>query len=392
MRMTMSRSARISQVGLLVLLLFSIAPKAVQVKTTGPPQVDQVAGHDVLKAFSSQELGRNLIFVSTPDAIFQDSKGIFWFGGPRGLCSYDEKEDRWVDYSRAARSDAVMTDDEWKPGWICSVCADKQGRIWVQGVISKFAFWEGGQWRNANELLPPNITSLGRTLIAGRDGRIWFVSPQGLVAYEGRSWTGPSNPPDTAMRIYNQFKFTYADKGLARLGDIQDRMHKDLGEKLPQPLWTSEVRSGIQDHDGDIWLGAARGIWRFDEKTGDWKVYPMHGLVEEVSLIYTDRYGRIWFADDAAHLALYDKYKDTWTSYDLAFEDAVVDAVYVDKQGKVIIGAPLGIIILNEWTGKTQPSPVRIGGKLGRGITAMKEDNQGRIWIGSYDGIFILKQ
>lgn len=388
--MVVIKCINIAWFGLCGLFLLCLAPQVAQVQTIRPAPVEQIAGHDLLKAFSSEELRRKLVIADTPDIIFQDSKGIFWFGGTRGLCSYDEKQDRWVDYSHAGGNSranaAAMADDEWKPGWIGAICSDKQGRVWVHSVISKFAFLDGGRWHSVNDRLPPNISSLGCTLIAGLEGRIWFVSPQGLVVYDGRGWAGPFNPSDAAMRIYNQFEFTYADKDLAEL------MHQELGEKKLPPLWESEVQSGIQDRDGDIWLGATRGIWRFEERTGDWKIYPMHGLVEEVSLIFSDRYGRIWFADAAAHLALYDKHKDTWTSYDLGLEDADVDAVYVDKQGTVIIGAPLGIIILDERTKKMKPLPVRLGGKLLHGISAITEDNQGRIWMGSYDGIFILKQ
>src|SRR5262249_45344470 len=129
---------------------------------------------------------------------------------------------------------------------------------------------------------------------------------------------------------------------------------------------------------------------RFEDRTRDWKVYPMHALVEEVSLIYDDRYGRIWFADDAAHLAMYDKHKDAWTPYDLGFQDAEVNAVYVDNHGTVIIGAPLGIILLDERAKKVRPLPVQLRGKLLRGISAISEDNQGRIWMGSYDEVFVL--
>jgi ligand-binding sensor domain-containing protein len=279
--------------------------------------------------------------------------------------------------------------------WIHALTADKQGRIWVcHGFATKrMAFLAGDQWRDANELRPSNITSLGRTLIAGPKGRIWFVSPEGLIGYDGRRWAGPFRAPELMVRTYNRFKLIYSDKDRAHLADIQERMHKRYGEEEPPPTpWTSEVYSGIQDRDGDIWLGATRGIWRFEERTGCWKVYPTHGLAEEVSLIFEDRYGRIWFSDSDAHLALYDKRKDAWTTYDLAFEDAVVEAVYVDKQGKVMIGTELGIIILDERTREMKPLAVNLRGNLVHGISAISTDNQERIWIGTSEAILVLKR
>lgn len=378
----------LTSIGLLAIFPFCIGPQVIQMQTRAELPVPQIAGHRVLRSFGIKELECKLILAGGPSVIFQESTGIFWFGGPHGLCSYDEKEDRWTDRSRGREAKTSIA-------WIKTLATDKQGKMWARyGFATEtIAFSAGNQWRNANELRPSNITSLGRTLIVGRNGTVWFVSPEGMIGYDGSNWPGPFNPPAPLLQKYYRFKRIYGDKDLAELADIQERMRKRYGEEEPRPSsWTAEIYSGIQDRDGDIWLGATKGIWTFQKRTGAWRVYPTHGLTDAVSRIFEDRYGRIWFADSDAHLVIYDKHNDAWTSYNLELEDAVVEALYVDRQGQVIIGTDLGIIILDERIGKARPLTTYLGGSPMRGISAISTDNQGRIWLGTAEAIVVLQE
>jgi hypothetical protein len=222
------------------------------------------------------------------------------------------------------------------------------------------------------------------------------VSPHGLVAYDGSEWIGPYNPPEALQRIHNGRRVTHGDRD-AEFADLRDRTRRDLGMPDPPPApWPSEVASGLRDRDGNIWLGGARGIWRFEERQGVWKVYPTHGLAESVSGIFEDRFGRIWFADSRAHLAVYEKSKDEWAFYDLAErfpgQDATVETMYIDKQSKVIVSTRPGLLILDEITKEMTPVTVHVGDTRVHKISAITEDNKGRIWMGSYEGIFVLEQ
>jgi ligand-binding sensor domain-containing protein len=345
-----------------------------------------IAGHGLLKSFYLKDLRRKILAADAPRVVFEDPKGVFWFGGPHGLFSYDEPQERWINHGEAVDGIGSLT-------WINAIASDKQARIWAcDGFIDRKTFLlDLGRWRDANQFRPSKISSIGRILIAGHNGRMWFVSPEGLIVYDGSSWSGPFNPSESSVQLYNGFKLTYADKGREELEAARERMRKRSDDAQPtRPPWPAEIHSGIEDRDGDVWLGATRGIWRFDQKARHWEIYSTHGLAEEVSLITEDRYGRIWFADADAHLAQYDKRKEKWTSYDLAYDDAMVNAVFIDKDGQVLIGAEAGIIALEERTGKTKTLTASLNGKPVQGVSAIMEDSRGRIWVGTSEAILVL--
>ena len=374
--------------GAIALALFPLFAFALSARVSSPNTVrhtEEIAGHAVAKAFPSGYPEGTFLF-SVPFKILQDTAGLFWLGGPYGLFTYDEKQDRWTDYTNTVGKRSMMA--------IEAIGQDRQGRLWVErGVPGKFSFKDGSGWRDVSEVLPPKVTLLARPMISGNDGRMWFFALDGLVVLDGSRWMGPFKPPEEAMKTYHRLHLTYADPRRTEQAALEERNRiRDGDEGPPPPPWTYEVESGMQDREGDIWVGTRRGVWRFSERTGEWKVYPMHGLVVGVSLIVEDRYGRIWIADSHSHVALYDRSRDIWNSFDLMFEDAAARALYVDKRGQVMIGAELGLVILNETTKKTTLLPVRLNGNRVSGITAIMEDKQGRIWMGSYEAIFVLKQ
>lgn len=365
-----------------------ILQQAIEVKTPSQTRNMRIAGHEMVKSFSLKELRKGVFAAAVPFVIFQLPNGTFWFGGPHGLFSYNEQEDRWTNHDETV-------DGRGSLSWVQSIAMDKRARIWAcDGFVDgKVFLLDSGRWRDANQYRPSKVRSIGRILIAGHRGTVWFVSPDGLVAYDGEKWSGPFTPPESIVQLYNELKPAYAQKQSQELAAASAQVRKKYGDAEPtRPAWTAEIHTGIEDRDGDIWLGGTRGIWRFVQKANQWKVYTLHDLAEEVSLITEDRYGRIWFADADAHLALYEKDNDKWTPYDLVFDDATVNAILVDSAGQTLIGTDSGIISLDERTGKTKPLALSVNGQPVHNVSAIMEDTQGRIWLGTSEAIVVLRE
>jgi streptogramin lyase len=343
----------------------------------------RVANHDVLEVFSIPDLQRNHVSASCPSVGLQHGPNELWFGGIGGLFSYDEAQRRWLDWGGAAGKDPSITR-------IGGIGSDGTGRMWICYGDNRFAVLDAAQWRDANHLRPANIKSFGSRLIGGSNGKIWFVSPEGLVSFDGSQWAGPFNPSDALIETYNRID--------RRNPNPEERRRAEsLGVDVPPPaLLVNQVASGIEDREACVWLGATIGILKYDQVTARWTVYENHGLFMGASHIWEDRYGRMWFADNNHHLAMYDRRADAWTGYDLEQrfpgEGVYALAVYVDAQGRVMIGSGPGIIILDDMTGEMTPMTVRLGGERLTGITAIIEDAKTRIWVGSCNAIFVMKQ
>jgi ligand-binding sensor domain-containing protein len=323
---------------------------------------------------------------------------MLWFGASEAFYSYDEKRDKWTDYTDLSGAPYPIEG-------IHGIAQDKNGDIWIcySSYPESFAVLRAGHWRRAVGLTPVNTESLGRILIAGnrRSGRtpgtIWFLSPEGLIAYDGSGWTRPLNPAESTIKIYRDLKYNHRTEADLFMEKALQDIRRANGEKDPPPNpWSSGVQCGVQDQEGDIWLGAVNGIWRLQPRTGHWRIYTTQVFPATVDRAFADRYGRVWFADWTGHLAVYDKHKDALTSYDLSprlqGHNALIQTVYVDKRSNVIIGTDLGSFVLDESTNNIRPLEFSIAGAPVQSISAITEDDEGRIWMGTSEGILVLKQ
>src|SRR5258708_39521634 len=82
----------------------------------------RVAGHDIVSSFSSAD---KTSIIGTPiRVIFQDKDGVIWFGGYYGLCSYDEKQNKWTNHSDGLGKSSIQ--------WVPNIGQDSLGRIWIE--------------------------------------------------------------------------------------------------------------------------------------------------------------------------------------------------------------------------------------------------------------------
>jgi ligand-binding sensor domain-containing protein len=345
------------------------------------PSPDQFAGHQLLRVITKARLNSEMILADNPGVIYQDSTGLFWVGSEYGCYCYDEKHDRWVDHSHPFGKHSLSS--------IYTIGEDKLGRIWVLYGFGThhFAFFDGDRWRDGSSVLPSRISSLGEVLITGNDRELWFAAPEGLIGYDGREWNGPFNPSRQVIEFYAQLKTgpPYQDRG---------RLPED---KSVQTRWASYVSCGQGSRDGSVWLGADNVIWKFEPRTADWNVYATNGLKEGVSRIAEDPNGRLWLTDDYGGLVVSDQgnSKKTWTSYDLAVPFSgpapAIDAIYFDRQHQVMIGTEAGIVLLDLRTNRLSPIAAFVSGFQIHSVRCITKDNNGRIWVGSRNGILILK-
>src|SRR5262249_2007501 len=155
----------------------------------------------------------------------------------------------------------------------------------------------GQSFHGVEELKPPISLDNHPPMFTDRDGKLWFITRTGVTTLDGEKWSAPITPTNDSI--------------------------------LP------DVGCGLQDTEGRIWLGTTYALVRLDPKGGTWKLYRLQGLAG-ADLIYEDRQGRLWLADSSGHLAVYDKSRERWASYDFNILFPVtmpqyISAIYQDK-------------------------------------------------------------
>lgn len=122
------------------------------------------------------------------DDIIQDCKGNFWFVADRAIYRYDGKT-----FTNFTVNDGVKNNTGIEFGWIERIMEDKEGKIWFGGRGSKGLFcYDGKVLTN----IPLQTTTWGKDSESDflipqckdKDGNIWFSNWDGIYCYNGKTF------------------------------------------------------------------------------------------------------------------------------------------------------------------------------------------------------------
>jgi signal transduction histidine kinase/ligand-binding sensor domain-containing protein len=351
--------------------------------------------------------------------IAQTPDGYLWLGGEFGLLRFD----------------GVRT-TPWQPGgdqhlessFIFSLLASRDGTLWI-GTLKELASWKDGKLTHYPEL----------------DGHYIYKI---LEDHEGTIWvSGVAIPNGELCAIRNGNVHCFGGDGTLGRGvfNLYEDSKNNLWAGVVGGLWRwkpgpekfyplAEQPNGIQalgeDTDGTILIGSNGGIQRFvDGKT---EAYPLPGfsLNFQARRILRDRDGGLWIgtstdgllhvhqgrtdqfslsdgltAEDAGAF-LEDREGNIWVTTNGGldrFRDysiptfsvkhgllaTIVGSILAGKDGSVWLATYGG---LNRWDRGQITVPetgsAKEDGKLnGRAPNSLFQDDRGRIWISTFDGI-----
>lgn len=194
---------------------------------------------------------------------YQDRDGILWFGSSNGLIKYNG-------YSISKYSQGSKDSTALSGNFIHTAYEDRQGRLWVSayGVgidvsnTSKTAFRPVPLFEDSIAKKPINVTEIIQDTL----GRIWLASSEGLIVLqESRG-------------------------GFTRV-DLKTLLKDTTGCAFP-----SRPGQLLLAPDGDVWIGAASGLFRYDLQSqslhcpDQWNKLP----AVAISDIGYDRKKRLW--------------------------------------------------------------------------------------------------
>ena len=211
-----------------------------------------------------------------------------------------------------------------------------------------------------NDLSPVynSPSSITRAIIEDRTGMIWFATFEGIIKYDGSS-------------------FTNVTKGIS----------------------TSRFFSVIEDSKGELWFGSiGSGVFRYDGSAFQ-NFTTTDGLInDEIVCIYEDKIGNIWFGANGG-VSMYDgkSFRNFIMDGDTIIEDRSgktitafqrpvneVNSIVEDKAGKLWFGTRGNTFI---YDGKTFNRVIQMGRPF-INIRSIIQDKRGLIWLGGNDGLW----
>ncbi len=303
--------------------------------------------------------------------IIEDKKGNIWFGGA-GLSRYDGKS-----FTRFTTKDGLLNESIW------SILEDKTGAIWVgtrETILHRFdgktfiSYTEEGTqteslmediWNpfggtikpETKDVITPNApNNIVRTIIQDRKGNIWMASWEGIIRYDGKSFTNMTSKV-TSARFFSVLEDR---KGNFWFGTIGSGAYYYDGNSFQnfttkEGLLNDEVTKIYEDKKGDIWFGVSGGISHYDGKSFGNYIIDGNAINE-------------------------DRTEGTFSNRQLNSVNTIIE----DKTGKLWIGTRGDAYT---YDGKTFTTLRNNEGKAFKNVWGIIEDSKGNIWFGE-DGLW----
>lgn len=185
-------------------------------------------------------------------------------------------------------------------------------------------------------------TTSVRAIRQDRKGNIWLASEEGIIRYDGRSFTNI-----TSNLTQDRYFFVLEDrKGNFWFAAYGSGVYYYDGESFKhftteQGLTNNRISSIHEDKNGNIWFGADGGVSRYDGNS--FQNFPTEGGLasNDVNAIMEDKGGKLWFGT-RSHTYVYDgKTFDIFTYKGEPFKN--VWSIIEDKKGNIWFGGGSGL-------------------------------------------------
>jgi ligand-binding sensor domain-containing protein/serine phosphatase RsbU (regulator of sigma subunit) len=366
---------------------------------------------------------KNGLASSVVNNIFHDSKGYLWFatqGG--GISRFNGKE-----FKNFTKKDGLIAND------VTCIIEDKSGNIWVSTSegVSKF---DGIKFYNytVKQGLSDNLVF---SIYCDNKNNVWFGTAGGGVSiFDGQNFKkisiaeGLSSNMVYAITQDKKGNFWFAlENGISKYDGTEITNYDKI-----KILTNKTFFSILCDSKGDLWFGSVNaGVVKFNGIHFEEIIIPDEVKKDFIGSITEDKHGNIWFATDHGALK-FDGNKYTLFNEKKGLSSNRVFSIDTDYEGNVWMGTQQGGVnlfrseafvnytpkdglISNKITTQFQTKDGEyIIGTLSNGITVFSNnvfshltsvpelsqsnistisiDNKNNLWVGTTDGIFILKK
>lgn len=351
--------------------------------------------------------------------ITRDKTGYMWFGTRSGLNRYDGYEMKLFQ-NNPLDSLSLSTNEVYS-----SLCT-KDGSLWF-GTRNGLSLYNpvAGNFTN---ILFSGSSELGlvKCLSEDKDHNVWIGTPKGLfVIQESQNVIVPISTlsPDIAGLDTCNIEDLFFDENRIYIATLGNGLWLLDAESLVPEVWTMDspgwrklhsdnVRQVIVDQSGNLWTGYMNGIIErrvFSDSSliiNDYLQQIMRGDIKNgLSEIVVDLDGRVWVSSSLSGLSVFDDRTMSFVglndkAYITAFDNArSARSIYVDVDGTMWLAMhTTGILYFNLskqiFTNYERPDGVDEGEidevLLSNWTRVFQEDPEGRLWIGTTDGVSIL--
>jgi ligand-binding sensor domain-containing protein/AraC-like DNA-binding protein len=307
-----------------------------------------------------------------PDAIHADRSGTLWISSAVGLTSYDSKTRRFKTYTSA---DGLTQD------LIRTIKEDMNGNLWLSfqsSYVNRFANNTFTVFNDSHGLKGKKVNMI----YEDRKGRLLFgTSENGIFIYKDDRFS-PFPGISTDHRVTKMCEdwqgnlWIGTNKGLFRVNEKNMQKYTSANG-----LSSNNVTSVLEDKDRNLWVGTEKGLNRYRKQRENNISFSSLLKKDFVLNLYEANEGNLWVATYYSGLI---RLKDApFYSFTLNknHQQETLASIFQDRQGDTLIGTLAGKLLRYRGTRLVESiAPPELSGT---GITAIGEDTQGKLWLGT---------
>lgn len=296
-------------------------------------------------------------------------------------------------------------------GVVSALAQDRAGFIWI-GTGAGLMRYDGHSFRPqllARPGQPTRPLGFVRSLLAGREGRLWIgtesdglalldPATEQLRLYSSRPEVADSISPGTIRALAEERDGTLwvgtVGHGLDRLDPVSGRVQHFRAGPTSGALDDNRIQALLVDRRGDLWVGSWRGLSR--RAAGSDRFEPQGGLPtlagQIITSLFEDREGQIWVGTQRGDLLLLDPASGRSRVLQEGGPGSA-GSVYSFVEalpGQVWVGRGGGIELRRAGDGgllqRIRHQPRQPAGLASNEVRALLLDRGGWVWAGSYGG------
>lgn len=311
--------------------------------------------------------------MSSVNSIAQDADGQMWAGTSTGLLRLIGE--RWTPVRMGADGSDIF---------VRKLAFDRDGRLWVARSLSVISLPRG-----ASEFLGDAIEDYYGSIAQSRDGTIWLadgkrgVRPHPLTAGSGTRhrdrWIAEHMSRGLMFDRHDNL-WSSTDAGVVRINADSVRSKADASAAFAEKfdvkdgLSGDEVRSTLEDREGNIWIGTNGGVDQFREVPFVRIATPPEA--QYFSLAPSDD-GSMWIGTISSGL-----FVARGDRAERAEGPTEIGAIYRDDQNDLWLGVPRGLWRYHGTSRDEFPLlPPLLATDAAIGVQGMAKDAQGTLWV-----------
>ncbi|MBI9067618.1 MAG: histidine kinase [Salinivirgaceae bacterium] len=289
-------------------------------------------------------------------SIFEDSKGLIWFGG-RDLGPYKyNKETQQLAFIQAAYNNPKKKRDND----IACIFEDSKGHYWMSAIDGFYQYFPDKD--EFAKLLATSTFDIRES----SDSNLWLATSAGLYFY------------NVMDKQFINYQFNPSDN----LSIISNRLNCLF----------------IDDKE-NLWIGTDNGISIIERKKNVFKFYRSLPEVKnsipssQVSVFLEDSDSNLWIGTMGSGLVKWNKATNTFKSYEKEFGNQKVSCLFEDSQKDIWIGlwSGTGFYKFNKKEESFKRNAIHFNSYKADWYNDFYEDSKGRLWVGvwGYQGVSV---